>query len=88
MKIWQVYDSFDSAQSDSFHPTKKAMLAHVKGTYGVRGPGKPDKDGWLVWEDPGDPENGHGSCEVFAIEIELKPTRANICDALKRYPMR
>jgi len=88
VKIWRVWDSYDMALSDTFHPTRKEALAHLKSTYNVT-PSMLKKDGEYEWlrADLAADEHSNVS-EVYLAEAEILMTRAGVCHALTHMPHR
>ena len=78
MRIYQVYNLSDMADSDSFFATRAAAMEAVR-SYGCKGRGDME-DGVLSWET----DDGTVCLEVHDIEI----TRAGVCRALKLIPNR
>lgn len=81
MKIYQAWDGEDMANSDTWWPTLKEAVAHIRERYGVTGPIKLDAAG--DWE--GEADSGF---DVHISRSELKPTREEICNALTFWPNR
>lgn len=81
MKLFQVWDSEDMAMSDSWWPTLKQAIAHVRDAYGITGPIKLTAAG--DWE-----AETEAGWMVYIERSELQPTREGICHALKHWPNR
>jgi len=79
MKIYQVYDSEDMAETDSYFATLREAIFAIR-NYGILGPIKPVNGSWV-----GSIADGY---EVHLERHEITPTRAGICAAMKWIPNR
>lgn len=84
MRIYQTWDGEDMALSDTWWPTLKQAIAHIRSTYGVTGPIKLDAKG--EWQ--GEAVTEKEGYDIYISRSELKPTREDICNALTFWPNR
>lgn len=81
MKVYQTYDSQDMANTDSWFPTLKEAVNHIKTTYDFFKPIKLDEDGeWSV--------DLEGIGTIYLVRHEIKATKHGICSALMFLPNR
>jgi hypothetical protein len=87
MIIYRSWDGGDMANSDTYWPTLKGVIADVRKTYGIKGPIKLDADG--DWEGRADPEVADGRADDVHIQrLNIELTREGLCHALKYIPNR
>lgn len=81
MKVYQIYESQDMANTDSWFPTLKGAIDHIKATYDISNPIKLDEDGeWSV--------DMEGIGTIYLVRHDIKATKDGICSALMFLPNR